>query len=99
MRLPWLGSQNSLLYSSQKDYSRDPFSTKSVVKETSIQNSQSDKNSISLVRNSGGTYSVPIEVNGVLKINMILDSEASDVTVSPDVALTNANWDLYRVRF
>ena len=37
---------------------------------------------------SGGVYEVPVLVNGVLKINFIIDSGASDVAISPDVALT-----------
>lgn len=36
----------------------------------------------------GGVYEVPVELNGVLKINFIFDSGASDVSISPDVALT-----------
>jgi len=35
-----------------------------------------------------GLYSVPVEINGVLKISFILDSGASDVSISPDIALT-----------
>ena len=49
---------------------------------------------------SGGVYEVPVLVNGVLKINFIIDSGASDVSISPDVAMTlvktgtitNADW-------
>jgi predicted aspartyl protease len=37
---------------------------------------------------SDGVYEVPVLVNGVLKINFIIDSGASDVAISPDVALT-----------
>lgn len=46
------------------------------------------KSIINLIKNTGGTYDIPVELNGVLKINFIFDSGASDVTVSPDVALT-----------
>jgi aspartyl protease family protein len=35
-----------------------------------------------------GIYEVPVELNDVLKINFIFDSGASDVSISPDVALT-----------
>ena len=35
-----------------------------------------------------GIYQIPVEVNGVLKISFILDSGASDVSISPDIALT-----------
>lgn len=37
---------------------------------------------------SAGVYEIPVEVNEVLKINFILDSGASDVSISADVALT-----------
>lgn len=40
------------------------------------------------VKKIGGVYSLPVELNGVLKINFIFDSGASDVSISPDVALT-----------
>lgn len=36
----------------------------------------------------GGVYEIPIMLNDVLKINVILDSGATDVSVAPDVALT-----------
>lgn len=36
----------------------------------------------------GSVYSIPVELNGVLKIDFIFDSGASDVSISPDVALT-----------
>jgi aspartyl protease family protein len=40
------------------------------------------------VKKSNGVYSVPVELNGVLKIDFIFDSGASDVSISPDVAMT-----------
>jgi len=40
------------------------------------------------LKKSNGVYSVPVELNGVLKIDFIFDSGASDVSISPDVALT-----------
>ncbi len=40
------------------------------------------------VKKSNGVFSVPVELNGVLKIDFIFDSGASDVSISPDVALT-----------
>lgn len=40
------------------------------------------------LQQSGGVYEVPVIINDVLKINVILDSGASDVSISPDVALT-----------
>lgn len=41
-----------------------------------------------LMTRKGGVYEVPVLLNGVLKINFILDSGASEVFISPDVALT-----------
>lgn len=46
------------------------------------------KQVIKMIKSPNGTYDVPVELNGVLKINFILDSGASDVSISPDVALT-----------
>ena len=40
------------------------------------------------VKQKGGVYEVPIELNGVLKIDFIFDSGASEVSISPDIALT-----------
>jgi len=45
-------------------------------------------NVIKLESTAGGVYSIPVVLNGVLKINMIYDSGAADVNISPDVALT-----------
>ncbi len=46
-----------------------------------------DKNIVNL-KMSGGVFSVPVELNGVLKIDFIFDSGASEVSISPDVAMT-----------
>ena len=40
-----------------------------------------------MVKN-GGVYEIPVFINSSLKLNFIFDSGASDVSVSPDVALT-----------
>jgi aspartyl protease family protein len=40
------------------------------------------------LRKSGGVYEIPVMLNDVLKINLIFDSGAADVSISPDVALT-----------
>lgn len=37
---------------------------------------------------TGGVYTVPVTVNEVLHIEFIIDSGASDVSISPDIALT-----------
>ena len=36
---------------------------------------------------SGGVYQIPVAINDVLKIQMIIDSGASDVFITPDVAM------------
>ncbi len=51
-------------------------------------NNSSSKKIIQMTKSPGGTYDIPVEVNGVLKISFIFDSGASDVSISPDVALT-----------
>jgi len=43
---------------------------------------------VKMKKHSGGTYEFPVEINGVLRINLIFDSGASEVSISPDVALT-----------
>lgn len=46
------------------------------------------KTTIQMIKSAGGTFDIPVELNGVLKISFIFDSGASDVSISPDVALT-----------
>lgn len=45
-------------------------------------------NVIAMVKGENGIYEVPVVLNDVLKISFIFDSGASDVSISPDVALT-----------
>jgi clan AA aspartic protease (TIGR02281 family) len=52
------------------------------------QNNLNRKKIIQMTKSPGGTYDIPVELNGVLKISFIFDSGASDVSISPDVALT-----------
>jgi uncharacterized protein (TIGR02145 family) len=40
------------------------------------------------LKRAGGVYEVPVELNGVLKIDFVFDSGASEVSISPDVAMT-----------
>ena len=69
----------------------------------SIQNDPSDKNNkietinpisetptntIKFVKSENGLIEVPVVLNDVLRINFIFDSGASEVSLSPDVALT-----------
>jgi len=42
---------------------------------------------IPLVR-KGGVYEIPVEINGVLTLNFVLDTGASEVNIPADVALT-----------
>ena len=43
---------------------------------------------IKMTKSQSGIFEVPVELNKVLKISFIFDSGASDVSISPDVALT-----------
>ena len=63
--------------------------TNEYVYETKRENKEysTSKTEVKL-KKSGGVYEVPVELNGVLKIDFIFDSGASDVSISPDVALT-----------
>jgi clan AA aspartic protease (TIGR02281 family) len=49
---------------------------------------QSAANIVKIKKVAGGTYEVPVELNGVLKIKFMFDSGASDVSLPPDVAQT-----------
>ena len=48
---------------------------------------QTQPNEIKLTQN-GGVNEIPISINNVLKIGVILDSGAAEVSIAPDVALT-----------
>jgi predicted aspartyl protease len=47
-----------------------------------------EKNTVRLFKNDGGVYEVSVLLNGVLSLNFIIDSGATEVMISPDVALT-----------
>lgn len=47
----------------------------------------SDK-SIKMIQSKSGIFEIPATINNVLKIYLILDTGASDVSISPDVVLT-----------
>ena len=36
----------------------------------------------------GGVYEIPVEINGVITLNFVLDTGASEVNIPADVALT-----------
>ena len=68
-----------------------PTHQKSIAKtntRTSVGTAYQSREEIALERTMGGVYEVPVLVNGVLKINFIIDSGAAEVSISPDVALT-----------
>jgi predicted aspartyl protease len=65
----------------------DPFSSPIQISKSDIDN-DATSNVIKLSKNAGGVYEVPIVINDVLKINFIFDSGASEVSISPEVALT-----------
>lgn len=44
--------------------------------------------SIAIKFEKSGIYSIPVLLNDVLKINMVFDSGAADLTITPDIALT-----------
>lgn len=52
-----------------------------------IQDIQDIGNSIPMIKKEG-VYEIPVLINGSLKLNFIFDPGASDVSISPDVALT-----------
>jgi aspartyl protease family protein len=65
----------------------DGFSEKQYNYNTERKKNYSSSSSIKLKKNNG-VYEIPAELNGVLKINFIFDSGASDTSISPDIALT-----------
>jgi uncharacterized protein YigE (DUF2233 family) len=46
------------------------------------------KRVIKMEKSVSGIYEIPVLLNGVLKMSFIYDSGASDISISPDVALT-----------
>jgi aspartyl protease family protein len=86
------GNEHS--YSRALDYSNTPAPVINQHSDDAIHGSAKDEttnqifqNEIKLTQN-GGVYEVPISINDVLKISVILDSGAADVSIAPDVALT-----------
>ncbi|HET7118773.1 MAG TPA: retropepsin-like aspartic protease [Hanamia sp.] len=65
----------------------DPFATVDNKKIT-IRNSEDTQEVIHMQKMEGGIYEIPVVINDVLKISFIFDTGASDVSISPDVALT-----------
>jgi len=65
----------------------DPFATASN-KKLNIRNSGDSDEVIHMQKMEGGIYEIPVVINDVLKISFIFDTGASDLSISPDVALT-----------
>lgn len=65
----------------------DPFESTPKPKESKIL-SDGFSNTIKILKSKNGLIEVPIVLNDVLRINFIFDSGASEVSLSPDVALT-----------
>ncbi|MBS0646958.1 MAG: retroviral-like aspartic protease family protein [Verrucomicrobia bacterium] len=63
---------------------------KELSKEINCDNDfQANSNVTSIpMKKINGVYEIPISINGVLKLNFIFDAGATDVSISPDVALT-----------
>lgn len=66
---------------------QDPFEKGIQSKNTELISGELT-NSIKIIKTESGLIEVPIVLNDVLKINFIFDSGASEVSLSPDVALT-----------
>lgn len=65
----------------------DPFATPHETIKSSII-LENASNAIKIIKTQSGLIEVPVVLNDVLKINFIFDSGASEVSLSPDVALT-----------
>ncbi len=65
----------------------DPSGKNREVKKTAII-PETQSNTIKIIKTRNGLIEVPIIINDVLRINFIFDSGASEVSLSPDVALT-----------
>jgi tetratricopeptide (TPR) repeat protein len=65
--------------------------TKGIVPELPVQSSKPDLNGITTevpLQKSGGTFVIPVSINGALTLNFIVDSGAADVSIPADVVLT-----------
>jgi aspartyl protease family protein len=65
----------------------DPFETPPQTKKADVV-SINASNTIKIIKTESGLIEIPIVLNDVLRINFIFDSGASEVSLSPDVALT-----------
>jgi clan AA aspartic protease (TIGR02281 family) len=65
--------------------------TKGIVPELPVQSSKPDLNGITTevpLQKSGGTFVIPVSINGALTLNFVVDSGAADVSIPADVVLT-----------
>ncbi len=74
---------------SQKENNNDPFAPKREIpieihKDTP---GTSEPNVVKMIK-ADGVFQIPVVINDVLKISFIFDSGSSDISISPDVALT-----------
>ena len=85
-----LESVNSVMYYKNVDFNNNDL--KKIVGSYIIYNPNANikpkQNIVKMTKSQSGVFEVPVELNKVLKISFIFDSGASDVSVSPDVALT-----------
>ena len=65
----------------------DPSEKNNQIKAATII-SETPSNTIKIIKTPSGLIEVPVVLNDVLRINFIFDSGASEVSISPDVALT-----------
>lgn len=54
----------------------------------SLASNNSCDNPIKLYKSNSNLFEIPTEINNVLKISFIIDSGASEISITPDVALT-----------
>jgi hypothetical protein len=78
----------NLVISDPKYSKKDPNDPFAFDKKKTNQEIQKQKNIIKFDKGASGLIEISTVLNGVLKINFIFDSGASEVSISPDVALT-----------
>jgi aspartyl protease family protein len=83
----WHTLDNTGSVKDSKTYESNPFEKNNEIKITNPI-SEAPTNSIKFVKSENGLIEVPVVLNDVLRINFIFDSGASEVSLSPDVALT-----------
>src|SRR5262249_3299247 len=77
-----------LLMGFRKRYYQQREALQAVQKqEATLQREQVQPGDIPLTK-SGGVYQLPVEINGVITLNFVLDTGASEVNIPADVVLT-----------